>query len=99
MIEVINLEKTYTQGKTEFPALRGISFSIRSENMVSFVGKSGSGKSTLLHILGGLESITGGEVFVEQFNLKTLSQQQLSDFRIIETGFIFQSFSLNPHTL
>ncbi|MDR2714953.1 MAG: ABC transporter ATP-binding protein [Coriobacteriales bacterium] len=96
MIQVANLTKTYSQGAAAFPALNGVSFEIANENMVAFVGKSGSGKSTLLHIMGGLESITSGEVVVDDSPLKGLSQAQLADFRNKKIGFVFQSFFLEP---
>ncbi|MCL1891278.1 MAG: ABC transporter ATP-binding protein [Coriobacteriia bacterium] len=96
MIQVANLTKTYNQGAAAFPALNGVSFEITNENMVAFVGKSGSGKSTLLHIMGGLESITSGEVVVDDSPLKGLNQAQLADFRNKKIGFVFQSFFLEP---
>lgn len=75
-------------------ALDGVDFAVREQEFVAIIGKSGSGKSTLLHMLGGLDSPTGGEVMVDGKSLAGMSREQLAIFRRRKVGFIFQNYNL-----
>ena len=94
MIELKNISKAYNLGGIENRVLKDVSFSIDKGEFVAIVGPSGSGKSTLMHILGCLDTPTGGEYFFEGENVSGLSEDELAEFRKKKIGFVFQSFNL-----
>ncbi len=95
MIEVKNLTKIYNlQKSTEVIALNDISLNFNTTGLVFIVGKSGSGKSTLLNILGGLDSYTSGEIFVNGKSTKEFTQSNFDDYRNTYVGFVFQEYNL-----
>lgn len=98
MIEIKNITKIYNTGGEPFSALDGVSFSIADGEFVAIMGPSGSGKSTLMHILGALDSPTGGIYFLDGEDVSTLSDDKLADIRKNKIGFVFQSFNLLPRT-
>ena len=91
-LEVRNLRMNYDEGRVE--ALRGIDLSIAVGEYLAITGPSGSGKSTLLHLLGGLDTPTGGEVLFK--NSKLGAEIDLDTYRSQHVGFIFQAFHLMP---
>lgn len=91
-LEARDLHKSYDEGRIE--ALRGVDLSISAGEYVAVTGPSGSGKSTLLHLLGGLDSPTGGEVLFKNAGLG--SAINLDTYRSKSVGFIFQAFHLMP---
>ncbi len=91
-LEVRNLSMRYDDGRIE--ALRGVDLSISAGEYLAITGPSGSGKSTLLHLLGGLDSPTGGEILFK--NSKLGSVIDLDTYRSKYVGFIFQAFHLMP---
>ena len=96
MIRCTELRKTYRLGETEITALRGVSLEIPRGAFVAIMGQSGSGKSTLLHLIGGLDRPTGGELLVDGRLIAQMSDDQLTLFRRVEIGFVFQFFNLLP---
>ncbi len=96
LLEISELKKTYTQGNQTIEALKGVSLTIDRGEFVAIMGPSGSGKSTLLHLIGGLDRATSGKVLINQQNLTLLSDPELSRFRRLKLGFIFQFFNLLP---
>ena len=95
MIIVKNLTKVYKSKKTKScVALDNVSFSLPSKGLVFVVGKSGSGKSTMLNLLGGLDSVTTGEINVFGNQLNEYSESELYSFRSNIVGFVFQDFHL-----
>ena len=96
MIEAVGVHKTYDRGGVAVHALRGADIDVAAGEFVSIMGPSGSGKSTLLHLLGGLDDATAGVIRVEGVDLASLSDDQLTQFRRLRLGFVFQFFNLLP---
>ena len=94
ILNIINLSKTYGKDENEVEALKGINISIEKGKFTSIIGPSGSGKSTLLHCIAGLDSITMGKVLINDIDISTLNEEEISKFRREKFGFIFQSFNL-----
>jgi len=90
VIDVVNLERTFTIGSRTLYALRGISLSVEEGEFVSVVGPSGAGKSTLLHIMGALDRPTSGSVLFQGEDIFTLHESLLPSFRNQNIGFVFQ---------
>ncbi|GAB6190020.1 ABC transporter ATP-binding protein [Marinitoga arctica] len=96
MIKTINLKKIYKNEGIEVPALKGINLEIKDSEMVSILGPSGSGKSTLLNCLSGIDKPTEGKVIINNVDITTLKDDELTTFRAKNMGFIFQFFNLIP---
>ncbi|EES50220.1 ABC transporter ATP-binding protein [Clostridium botulinum] len=96
IIRLNGIYKSYGNGENEVKALKNINLDIKKGEFVSIIGASGSGKSTLLHILGGLDRPTKGEIFIENVNLKNLSENDISLLRLRKVGFVFQFYNLIP---
>lgn len=94
MINVENLTKIYETKKTKCEALKNVSFALPEKGLVFILGKSGSGKSTLLNLLGGLDSITSGDITVGDKKYSEFSVKDFDNFRNEKLGFIFQDFCL-----
>lgn len=92
MIELKGIKKNY--GKLEI--LKGINLSVKKGECISIVGSSGAGKSTLLQIIGTLDSPNQGQLLIDNKNVNNLNKTQLSSFRNINIGFIFQFHNLLP---
>ena len=95
-IEIKNLKKNYLMGKTTVEALRGIDLNIEKNEFVSIWGPSGSGKSTLLNIIGTIDQPTSGQLILDSMNIRTSSDNALTEFRNKTIGFVFQQFNLIP---
>src|SRR3989344_918620 len=98
LIEVRDLEKTYTTDGIKTPAVRGLNFEIKKGEFVAIMGPSGSGKSTLLHILGFLDRQTSGHYLFEGKTIDEYSDEELAKVRNEKIGFVFQSFNLLART-
>src|SRR5512135_754519 len=96
IVDARMVEKRYDTGKVEVHALRGVSFSVASGEMVAIMGPSGSGKTTLLNCLAGLDAIDGGEVLIEGVSLAAMSDVDRTDHRARRMGFVFQFYNLMP---
>ena len=94
MISVKNLTKIYDKGENALTALDNVSFDLPDKGLVFIVGKSGSGKSTLLNMLGGLDDITSGDVFVNNLNIAKMNVRQLDLYRNLYLGIIYQNYNL-----
>ncbi|MHA2096771.1 MAG: ATP-binding cassette domain-containing protein, partial [Candidatus Hodarchaeales archaeon] len=66
VVEIDDVHKEYKLGKVLIPALQGISFKIKREEYISIMGPSGSGKSTIFNAIGGLDTVTSGEIYIDQ---------------------------------
>lgn len=90
------LTKTYGVKETEVKALKPTDLTIEKGEFTAIVGPSGSGKSTLLHLLAGLDKPSAGQVFINDIDIYSMSERELSRFRRRNVGFIFQFFNLIP---
>ena len=96
LIELQGITKYYEMGSQVVKALDGIDIEVSRNDYLAFIGSSGSGKSTMLNILGCLDRPTSGEYNLNGKNVEILDQNELSEIRNLEKGFIFQSFNLLP---
>ncbi len=97
VIKGIDIHKRYVMGKDNFvDALRGASLEVEEGEMMGIMGPSGSGKSTLLHILGCLDTLNSGEVWLAERRVDKLNRRDLALLRRNEVGFIFQTYNLVP---
>ncbi len=94
LIETQELSKDYKLDGVSVPAVRGISLRISEGEMVAVAGPSGCGKSTLMHLLGFLDTPTGGKILFRGEDVSRFSEDERSDFRSREIGFVFQQFNL-----
>ncbi|MHA2297733.1 MAG: ABC transporter ATP-binding protein [Candidatus Hodarchaeales archaeon] len=92
--EIKDVYKEYQMGKITVHALQGVTFKILLSEYVSIMGPSGSGKSTLFNMLGGLDTPTKGEIFIDQVDLAELDANELAWLRCRKIGYIFQTFNL-----
>jgi len=97
MIKMDNIRKVYNTGKIEVEALRGLDLHIKKGEFVTVIGPSGSGKSTLMNIMGCLDKPTTGEYRLNGKSIKQLNDNELSELRNHEIGFVFQNFNLLPY--
>lgn len=95
-IELRKVSKVYYKDRIEIPVLDGLDLSIEPGQFVALMGPSGSGKSTLLHLIGGLDSPTGGSVRVGDAHLENMSERERTSWRSRHIGFIFQMYHLVP---
>ncbi len=96
LLKLQNIFKTYKSGDDEIFALNDVSLSIDDGDFVAIIGQSGSGKSTLMNILGCLDIPSKGYYILNSKNVSSLSDNELSDIRNKQIGFIFQGFNLIP---
>ena len=95
-IEFNGVSKKYEVGEKAFYALDDVSFSIDQHEMVVILGPSGAGKSTLLNIMGGMDHVTDGKVYMDGLDISGYSEKELTDYRAENTGFIFQFYNILP---
>lgn len=96
MIEFENVSKIYQNGNKKIYALNKVSFTINSGEFVVILGPSGAGKSTLLNILGGIDRLDEGEIIIDNIIISNKNENELSNFRAKQVGFIFQFYNLIP---
>lgn len=94
LVEIKDMYKIYNPGENEVRALDGVDLCINKGEFVAIIGHSGSGKSTLMNMLGCLDIPTGGNYLLNGQDVSSLSDNELSDIRNKEIGFIFQGFNL-----
>ena len=92
-----NVEKIYGSGEGAVRALHDVSFTIGKGEICVIVGPSGAGKTTLLNILGGMDTLTSGRVFLNDREVSAFDRRQLADYRRRDIGFVFQFYNLIPN--
>lgn len=93
-IEFQDVKKIYKMGEVEIEALSGVDFSIDQGEFVVIAGASGAGKSTILNILGGMDSCSSGNIFVDGKEISKYNAKQLTTYRRYDIGFVFQFYNL-----
>ena len=96
IVKFVDVSRTYKNGTQEFHALDKVNLTLEEGKFIVILGPSGAGKSTLLNLLGGLDSPTEGQIYVEGKDISTLSNNQLAEYRASKVGFIFQFYNLIP---
>ena len=93
-VQVSNLKKVYKTGDTFLTVLNNLDLRVQKGRIIAIVGRSGSGKSTLLHLIGGIDAPTNGNITVKKQRIETATEEELSEFRNRNIGFIFQFHNL-----
>ena len=97
IIEFKNVDKIYKSGDQILKAMDNVNFAIEQGEFVVILGPSGAGKSTLLNLLGGLDSVSSGEIIVNGNHIESFNDNQLTEYRAKNVGFIFQFYNLIPN--
>ncbi len=92
-----NVEKRYGTGEVSVLALHDASFTVEKGEICVIVGPSGAGKTTLLNILGGMDTLTAGKVFLDDREVSSFNRRQLAEYRRADIGFVFQFYNLIPN--
>ena len=93
-IEFKNVVKEYTMGDNKIRALDNANFEINKGELVVIVGPSGAGKTTALNVLGGMDSVTSGDVVIDRRHVNNYNEKQLTKYRREDIGFVFQFYNL-----
>ena len=93
-IEFHDVGKTYRTGEVEINALHDVNFEIEKGELVVIVGPSGAGKTTLLNILGGMDTLSTGTVYLDGQEISAMNRKQLTEYRRHDVGFVFQFYNL-----
>lgn len=96
LLEIKSISKIYGKGNNAVHALKDVSFSVDKGEYIAIVGESGSGKSTLLNIIGAIDIPTDGKVIINNKDLFSMKDSELTVFRRRNIGFVFQGFNLIP---
>ena len=93
-VEFHNVKKTYHTGEISIDALRDVNFQVEKGEFCVVIGASGAGKTTILNILGGMDSLSEGSVFLDGKEISAYNKRQLTEYRRYDIGFVFQFYNL-----
>ncbi len=93
-IEVRNLVKTYEAGQMKVNAVDHVNFYVDQGEFIGIMGASGSGKTTILNILSTIDTMSEGQVLYDKVDISRMGEEELSDFRQKNLGFVFQDYNL-----
>jgi len=93
-IELRDVKKIYHVGEVDIQALKQISFTVEKGKLVIIAGASGAGKSTVLNLLGGMDTCTAGEIWIDGMRIDQYDEKQLTEYRRFDIGFVFQFYNL-----
>lgn len=93
-VEFENVGKIYQTGEVSIEALSNVNFEVEKGEFCVIVGASGAGKTTILNILGGMDCLTSGKVYLDDREISAYNKRQLTDYRRYDVGFVFQFYNL-----
>lgn len=93
-VEFQNVSKIYTMGNNKIHAADGVTFSIKEGEFCVIVGPSGAGKTTVLNMLGGMDEVTDGKIYMDGVEVSGFNERKLTDYRRYDVGFVFQFYNL-----
>ncbi len=96
ILKAVNLNKIYDNGQVRTHAVKDVNFSVFEGEFIIILGPSGSGKSTLMNLIGGMDSVTSGELYYNDVAVHTFTKKELSKYRRDAIGFVFQFYNLLP---
>lgn len=94
IIEMKNVSKNYKMGEVEIKAVEDVNFTIDEGEFVIVLGASGAGKTTVLNLLGGMDTVTSGEILVNGSDISKYNERELTEYRRNNIGFVFQFYNL-----
>lgn len=93
-VEFKNVSKSYKTGEVEIHALSDVNFEIEQGEFCIIVGASGAGKTTILNILGGMDTLTSGQILLDGKEISSMNKKELTTYRRYDVGFVFQFYNL-----
>ena len=92
-----DVRKVYHVGEVDIPAADGVTFEVEQGELAVIVGPSGAGKTTVLNMLGGMDTATSGDIFLEDDRVSGYTRRRLTEYRRYDVGFVFQFYNLVPN--
>ena len=92
-----DVRKVYHVGEVDIPAADGVTFEVEQGELAVIVGPSGAGKTTVLNMLGGMDTATSGDIYLEDDRVSAYSRRRLTEYRRHDVGFVFQFYNLVPN--